>query len=358
MRYNIAMPMLRDDDTLFAALIARDPAYEGFAYVGVKTTGIFCRLTCPARKPKRTNVVFFPCRDAARDAGFRACLRCKPLDIRRPASGALEVLRDKIRAEPERRWSAMDLKGLGYDPSTVRRAFQREYGVTFAQYARAQRLGLAVDTLQRGGSVMDAQLDAGYESGSGFRDAISKLVGDAPIRTNARRILVAQWLDTPIGAMLAVTDDEGVHLLEFAERKALPAEIARLRQRVGPISFGQSRMLGALAGQVERYFSGRSLSFDIPVVQRGTAFEATVWSALQQVPPGETRSYGELARSIGRPDAARAVARANGANQVAIIVPCHRIIGADGSLTGYGGKLWRKQWLLEHERRAAAISNG
>jgi AraC family transcriptional regulator of adaptative response/methylated-DNA-[protein]-cysteine methyltransferase len=201
---------------------------------------------------------------------------------------------------------------------------------------------------------MDAQLDAGYESGSGFRDAISKLIGDAPIRTRARQILTAQWLDTPIGAMLTVVDDAGVHLLEFAERKALPTEIERLRKRVGPICFGQHAMLDTLARQVEQYFAGRSITFDVPVVQKGTGFEATVWDALRRIPAGATRSYGEIARFIDRPDAARAVARANGANQVAIIVPCHRVIGADGSLTGYGGKIWRKQWLLEHERRLAA----
>ncbi|WP_262030292.1 bifunctional transcriptional activator/DNA repair enzyme AdaA [Microvirga sp. Mcv34] len=351
--------MLRDDDTLFAALIARDPSYEGFAYVGVKTTGIFCRLTCPARKPKRQNVVFFSCRDAAQDAGFRPCLRCKPLDSRPPTSGALDTLRDRIKAEPERRWSAEDVRALGYDPSTVRRAFQREYGVTFAQYARSQRLGLAVNTLQQGGSVMDAQLDAGYESGSGFRDAIGKLIGDAPIRAPSRQILTAQWLDTPIGAMLAVADDTGVHLLEFAERKALPTEIERLRLRVGPICFGQHPMLDTLAHQVEQYFAGQSIAFDLPIVQKGTPFEATVWEALRRIPAGATRSYGEIAHSIDRPDAPRAVARANGANQVAIIVPCHRVIGADGSLTGYGGKIWRKQWLLEHERRVATnLSKG
>ncbi|WP_262296705.1 bifunctional transcriptional activator/DNA repair enzyme AdaA [Microvirga sesbaniae] len=351
--------MLRDDDTLFAALIARDPSYDGFAYVGVKTTGIFCRLTCPARKPKRQNVVFFSCRDAAQDAGFRPCLRCRPLDLRRPTSGALDPLRDRIRAEPERRWSAEDVRALGYDPSTVRRAFQREYGVTFVQYARSQRLGRAVSTLQQGGSVMEAQLDAGYESGSGFRDAISRLIGDAPIRMPARQILTAQWIDTPIGAMLAVADDAGVHLLEFAERKALPTEIARLRRRVGPISFGRHPMLDALAGQLEPYFAGRSASFTVPIAQKGTPFETTVWEALRRIPAGHTRSYGEIARLIDRPDAPRAVARANGANQVAIVVPCHRVIGADGSLTGYGGKIWRKQWLLEHERRiTATISKG
>jgi AraC family transcriptional regulator of adaptative response/methylated-DNA-[protein]-cysteine methyltransferase len=350
------MLLLHDDDTLFAALIARDPAYDGFAYVGVTTTGIFCRLTCPARKPKRTNVVFFACRDAAQDAGFRPCLRCKPLDPNRPTSAALKELRDRIGAEPERRWSAADLKALGYDPSTLRRAFQREYGVTFAQYARSQRLGLAVGRLQRGGSVLDAQLDAGYESGSGFREAIGRLIGDAPIRTAARPILAARWLDTPIGAMLAVADETGLHLLEFAERQALPREIARLKERVGPICFGQSKVIEALDDQLGQYFSGRRATFDVPVVQRGTAFEARVWEALQQVPSGQTRPYGEIARSIGRPDAPRAVARANGANQVAILVPCHRIVGADGSLTGYGGQLWRKQWLLEHERRMTTMN--
>ncbi len=347
------MQLLSDDDTLFAALIARDPSYEGFAYVGVKTTGIFCRLTCPARKPKRTNVVFFACRDTAQEAGFRPCLRCRPLDIKPPASEALHSLRERIRAEPDRRWSAGDLKALGYDPSTVRRAFQREYGVTFVQYARSQRLGLAVGTLQQGGSVMDAQLDAGYESGSGFREAISRLIGDAPIRMTAHRILTAQWLDTPIGAMLAVADDAGVHLLEFAERKALPNEIKRLRERVGPIRFGHHPMLDRLAREVEQYFSGRLTAFTVPVVQKGTAFEASVWNALREIPAGQTRSYGALAHAMDRPNAVRAVARANGANQVAIIVPCHRVIGTDGSMTGYGGKIWRKQWLLNHEQRMA-----
>ncbi|KLK93787.1 6-O-methylguanine DNA methyltransferase [Microvirga vignae] len=343
--------MLRDDDTLYTALIARDPSYEGFAYVGVRTTGIFCRLTCPARKPKRSNVVFFGSCEEAQEASFRPCLRCRPVDRQRPSSGAVETLRDRIKAEPERRWSTEDLKNLGYDPSTIRRAFRREYGVTFTQYARSHRLGLAVSRLQQGGSVMDAQLDAGYESGSGFREAIAKLVGDAPARATGRPILTAQWLDTPIGAMLAIVDDRGVQLLEFADRTALPTEINRLRTRVGPICFGNSPVLEELARQVETYFSGRLLTFGIPVVQRGSAFEATVWEALRQIPLGSTRSYGEIARSIGRPDAPRAVARANGANQVAIIVPCHRVIGADGSLTGYGGKIWRKKWLLEHERR-------
>ena len=352
------MLLPNDDDALFAALIARDPAYEGFAYVGVKTTGVFCRLTCPARKPKRGNVVFFPSREAAHRAGFRPCLRCKPLDAKRPVSGALETLREKVRLEPDRRWTATDLKALGYDPSTVRRAFQREFGMTFSQYARSQRLGAAVNTLRQGGSVIEAQLEAGYESGSGFREAITRLVGEAPVRSAAKPLLTAQWLDTPIGALLAIVDNAGLHLLEFAERKALPGEIARLRERVGPICFGHNDVLEHLSKEVERYFSGQAAGFTVPLAHQGTPFEAGVWDMLRQIPVGETRSYGQVAQMIGRPEAPRAVARANGANQIAILIPCHRVIGADGSLTGYGGKLWRKQWLLEHERRiAAAISN-
>jgi AraC family transcriptional regulator of adaptative response/methylated-DNA-[protein]-cysteine methyltransferase len=342
---------LPSDDTLFKALLARDPAYDGFAFVGVRTTGIFCRLTCPARKPKRTNVTFFPSRDAAQKAGFRPCLRCRPLDPKRPVSDAVETLRSKVEAEPDRRWSAADLRACGYDVSTVRRAFQREYGMTFARYARSTRLGHAVGTLRGGGTVMEAQLDAGYESGSGFREAITGLIGNPPARMALWSILTARWIDTPIGAMLAIADDAGLHLLEFADRAALPGEIDRLRKAVGPVCFGRNTMLDRVTEQVESYFAGRSLAFDLPLVQRGSPFAARVWDALRGIPAGETRSYGDLAQAIGRPDAVRAVARANGANQVAIVVPCHRVIGADGSMTGYGGKIWRKQWLLEHERR-------
>jgi AraC family transcriptional regulator, regulatory protein of adaptative response / methylated-DNA-[protein]-cysteine methyltransferase len=346
-----------DDDALYNALIARDPAYEGFAYVGVRSTGVFCRLTCPARKPKRANVLFFRRVEEAQEAGFRPCLRCRPLDNHFRTSGALDALRERVRAEPQRRWTSAALTALGHDSSTVRRAFKREYGVTFAQFARSQRVGHAVASLRNGARVIEAQLDAGYQSGSGFREAVNALVGEAPARTVVRRILTAQWLDTPIGAMLAVVDDAGVHLLEFADRAALPTAIARLRTRLGPVCFGHNDIMAALTDQVTRYFSGTCTSFSVPVVQTGTPFERAVWAELRRIPSGRTRSYAEVARSIDRPTAVRAVARANGANRVAIVIPCHRVIGSDGSLVGYGGKLWRKKWLIEHEHRLAAADN-
>lgn len=346
-----SMLLPRDDSSLYAALLARDPAYDGFFFVGVRSTGILCRLTCPARKPKRANVVFFSRTAEALAAGFRPWLRCRPLEMHAAAGRALETVRTLIGAEPHRRWSGAELAALGYDASTIRRAFKHRYGVTFAQYVRARRLGRGVSRLQAGDAVLEAQLESGYESGSGFREAIGRLLGEAPVRTKSRRILDARWLDTPIGAMLAVADEAGVHLLEFADRRALPAELERLQRRVGPVCFGEGPLLAALAEQLAGYFAGRLTRFDVPLAQQGTPFERSVWAALQQVPCGETRSYSQLARALGRPAAVRAVARANGANQIAIVVPCHRVIGVGGALVGYGGKLWRKQWLLEHERR-------
>ena len=161
--------------------------------------------------------------------------------------------------------------------------------------------------------------------------------------------LLSTRLDTPLGVMVAVVDDDSVRLLEFADRRALPGEITRLE----PTSAGRNEISEALAEEVNRYFSGASTTFAVKTVQHGTKFEESVWTVLQQISFGETRSYGDIARSIGRPEMAREVGQANGANQISIIVPCHRVIGADGSLIGYGGGLWRKKWLLEHERKLA-----
>jgi AraC family transcriptional regulator, regulatory protein of adaptative response / methylated-DNA-[protein]-cysteine methyltransferase len=168
--------------------------------------------------------------------------------------------------------------------------------------------------------------------------------------------LVLTRLETPLGEMVAVTDDVSLHLFEFHDRTALPTEMRRIESRAGgPVVEGATPVSAALAGELAEYFAGTRTTFSMRIVQRGSAFSSAVWAALCEIPCGETRSYGELASRLGRPSAVRAVARANGANQVAILVPCHRVIGADGTLVGYGGKLWRKQWLLDHERKTARL---
>ena len=171
----------------------------------------------------------------------------------------------------------------------------------------------------------------------------------------AAQPLVLTRLETPLGDMIAVTDDAALHLFEFHDRTALASEMRRIEQRCGAVVDGTTAASEALARELSEYFAGARTTFSARIVQRGTPFTAQVWAALCEIPCGETRSYSQIADRIGRPAAVRAVARANGANQVAILVPCHRVIGADGTLVGYGGKLWRKQWLLDHERRLGRL---
>jgi AraC family transcriptional regulator, regulatory protein of adaptative response / methylated-DNA-[protein]-cysteine methyltransferase len=339
------------DDRLFEALCARDPAYEGRAYACVTSTGIFCRLTCPARKPLRRNVEFRDSVAACLEAGFRPCLRCHPLE-----QGPEPLLADLVRAleaDPDRRWTEGCLVALGHDPSTVRRLFRRRLGMSFLDLARLRRMGRAAARLEQGGPVIEAQLDGGFTSGSGFRDAVIQQIGAAPMQAKGRATLRARWIDTPIGQMLAIADAHALHLLEFTERRAILTEIRAIQKRTGAlILWEDGPVLDCLAAELGAYFEGKAFGFAVRIARQGTPFQEQVWIALRDIPPGETRSYADLARAIGRPTATRAVAAANGANPVAILTPCHRVIGSDGSLTGYGGGLWRKRWLLSHEAPA------
>lgn len=345
---------LPDDDTLYEALMARDPAYEGRAYVGVVTTGIFCRLTCPARKPARRNCRFFDSVTACLEAGFRACKRCRPLAPDTDADPSLTTLLQALEREPDRRWTETDVAALGLDPSTARRAFKRQFGITFLEMARLARLGNGFVTLSNGGRVIDAQLEAGFDSASGFRDAFARLLGRSPAHFSGKERLKADWIDTPLGAMIAVCDRSSLHMLEFVDRRALPRELSRLQQAVkGDLGIGRFEATDRIEAELIDFFGRRSARFETPVTMHGTAFTKSVWNALRRIPAGATRSYGDIARAIGRPTAVRAVARANGANQIAIAVPCHRVIGADGALTGYGGGMWRKRKLIELERHYA-----
>ncbi|WP_259782562.1 bifunctional transcriptional activator/DNA repair enzyme AdaA [Aestuariispira ectoiniformans] len=346
-----------NDDDLYDAFMARDPAYDGFAYVGVKSTGIFCRLTCPARKPKRENAVFFATVSECMESGFRPCKRCKPLVRAGEADPMIRALTDALEREPERRWCEEDIVRMGFDPSTVRRGFKRHFGITFLEMARLRRVGKVTDQLASGGSVIDAQLDAGFDSGSGFRAAFKRLLGQPPVNLRGGELLTADWIDTPVGAMIAVADRHALHLLEFHDRKALPTELKKLQIATkSAVGIGRQPPIDQIEAELKTYFSGESANFRTPLVLHGSSFTRNVWQSLQRIPAGETQSYSRLAADMGRPTAVRAVARANGANQIAIVIPCHRVLGADGSLTGYGGGLWRKRWLLEHERRMASLN--
>lgn len=350
---------LPDDEVLYAALLARDPAWDGRAWVGVSSTGVFCRLTCPARKPKAQNCTFFDRLGAAIEAGYRACKRCHPMAPAVEGEPAVQALLAALEENPARRWAEGDIAALGYDLSTVRRAFKRHFGMTFLEMARLARLRAGGAELVGGGRVIEAQLEAGYSSASAFRAAFAGWMGLPPGAFVRDARLRADWIETPMGAMVAVSSEHALHLLEFTERRALPAELAALRRDAkGALGFGRFAPTDMIEREMADFMAGRCAAFNTPLSPLGTRFTQDVWLALRKIPAGQTRSYSQLARDMGRPEATRAVARANGANPIAIVIPCHRVLGADGSLTGYGGGLWRKQKLIELERGFAATGAG
>ena len=337
---------------MYQALVNRDTTFEGIFYVGVTTTGIFCRPTCPAKKPKRENVEFFGSPRDALYAGYRPCARCHPLDRDKKAPELVTRLRRMIDESPTGKITDSDLRSQGIDPSTARRQFNRYYGMTFQAYHRARRMGQALHEIRKGESVIGAQIDTGFESASGFWEAFKQVFGTPPSSAEQAGCLLAQWIDTPLGAMVAMGNDEGIHLLEFADRRGLENEITRLRKHLkGTVVPGTNPHLEKICEEVRGYFDATNARFTVPLITSGTPFEQKVWKQLQTIPHGETRSYSDLAKKAGSPGAVRAVGRANGRNCIAIAIPCHRVIRADGTLCGYGGGIWRKRWLLDHEKK-------
>ena len=345
------MTTLPSPEVMYRALAARDTAFDGIFYVAVRTTRIFCRSVCHARTPKRENVEFFATPHDALYAGYRPCLRCRPLDRSRASPRVVEKLLAAVEADPPGRLRDTDLTRMGIDPSSARRAFQRYCGMSFHAYHRARRMGMALTGIRKGKSMIDTQLDHGFESGSGFRDAFGRIFGSPPSQARGLDCLYARWFESPLGPLLALANDEGLHLLEFVDRRGLERELQALRRRVPQhIVPGDHAHLDSIGNELADYFIGSSMRFSTPVKLDGSSFQRAVWRALCEIPPGETRSYADIATQVSKPSAVRAVGRANGDNKLVIIVPCHRVIGADGTLTGYGGGLWRKAWLLEHER--------
>ncbi|MDP3524171.1 MAG: trifunctional transcriptional activator/DNA repair protein Ada/methylated-DNA--[protein]-cysteine S-methyltransferase, partial [Hoeflea sp.] len=310
---------LPDSDTLYDALLARDPSYDGRAYVCVSSTGIFCRLTCPARKPRRENCSFHATVGECIQAGYRACRRCHPMAPAAEAEPAIKLLLAALAERKDHRWSEPDIARMGLDPSTVRRVFNRHFGMTFLEMARLERLRNGHVALAGGSKVIEAQIDAGFASPGAFRSAFARLMGQPPKSFSVDALVKADFIDTPLGAMIALSDPTHLHLLEFADRKALPTELRRMHQLLkGRIGIGRQAPMDLLEKELEAYFAGREARFSVPLAFHGSDFTQAVWRALVSIPAGETRSYSQIAREIDHPAAVRAVARANGANQIAL----------------------------------------
>jgi AraC family transcriptional regulator of adaptative response/methylated-DNA-[protein]-cysteine methyltransferase len=336
----------------YAVIGTKDSRYEGLFITAVTSTGIFCRPSCSARKPKRENVKFFDSVQEALRHGFRPCKMCKPLEKAGETPQYIKDIIKEIHENPFQRIKDQDLRERKIEPATIRRWFQKNHNITFHGYQRMIRINLAYNQIKGGNSITESAFAVGYDSLSGFNEGYKSIFGGSARDHMDKNVLTINRFSTKLGPMFALCSDQGLCLLEFTDRRMLEREFVDLRKKMNAVILpGKHPLLEATEKQIHEYFEGKRRSFDIPLVHPGSEFQQTVWNQLKSIGYGETRSYKEQAEAIGNPKAVRAVARANGMNRIAIIVPCHRVIGSDGSLTGYAGGLDRKQWMLDFEKQ-------
>lgn len=353
--------LIADSDLrLRRALVRRDARYDGAFVYAVTTTGIYCRPSCPSPRPKPQHLRLFSDWRSAQAAGYRPCKRCHPQQADGALPGWMRRLIAQLDAAPDGRLGEDRLRALGLTPARVRRAFRSRFGITFAAYARQRRMHRAYRQLCQGRTVVETALDHGFESERGFRAAFVRAFATTPGDAGGVAPISVDWLPSPLGALLLGVDDAGVRLVDFGDGGAeLPRRLQQWRRRLGrPLLPGAHPLLEAARTQLQDYFAGRRRRFELPLAPSGTVFQRRVWEALCAIPYGATRSYADIAAAIGRPRATRAVGSANGANPIAVLIPCHRVVNASGALGGYGGGVWRKRLLLELERRGAADEAG
>jgi AraC family transcriptional regulator of adaptative response/methylated-DNA-[protein]-cysteine methyltransferase len=344
------------DDARWAAVIARDAAFDGHFVTAVETTGIYCRPSCPAKRPNRENVRFFATPAEAERAGFRPCKRCKPTE-----ASLAEQQAEKVRAAcrlietADEELKLDDLaKAVGLSPHHFHRLFKAALGITPKAYATAHRHNRVRDELGRSATVTQAIYGAGFNSNGRFYANSSEMLGMTPSQFRAGgaeaeiKFAIGQ---SSLGLVLIAASDKGVCAILFGDD---PDGLARDLNK----QFPRARLVGgdaafeALADKVIRFVEDPRPGLDLPLDIRGTAFQHRVWQALRRIPVGSTASYAEIAKAIGAPKAVRAVARACATNRIAVAIPCHRVIGSDGSLTGYAGGIERKRALLAKEAKS------
>ncbi|MDB4989173.1 MAG: regulatory protein / Methylated-DNA--protein-cysteine methyltransferase [Myxococcaceae bacterium] len=348
------MPELDSDDARYEAVRQRDRRAEGRFFYAVASTGVYCRPGCPSRLPVRKNVSFHSSCDDAEQAGFRACKRCRPRELRPDAAlhALLASMRAQLESESEHKTLAALAERAGMSPFYLQRLFKQHVGMTPRAYAAAHRLQRVERELRQGSSVTSALYEAGYSSSSRFYEAESGALGVSPAalrRGSPGLALRALVVPCSLGLVLVASTARGVCAITFGESRERMLD--DLQQRFARAVIGESDdALASLTRQVVGMIDQARFSQDLPLDLIGTAFQQKVWRALRAIPRGETRSYGELAAQIGTPSAVRAVGTACGLNPVAALVPCHRVLRGDGKLGGYRWGLERKRQLLERER--------
>jgi AraC family transcriptional regulator of adaptative response/methylated-DNA-[protein]-cysteine methyltransferase len=338
-------------DIMYQASFNKNPDFEGVFWMGVKTTGIFCRPTCTARKPKSENVEFFQNTKDAILKGYRPCKVCKPLENPNETPEYIQKILEELRENPALKFKDFDLVQRGVEPATVRRWFQKNHGMTFQAFQRMFRLNTAFKKIQQGENIMETAYDSGFESLSGFNESFKTIFGVSPKNSKTQKIIDLKRIETPIGTMYAAATAEGICMLEFTDRKMLETEFKDLAKSLNAIIIqGENPHFIPLEKELAEYFLGKRTEFTVPLSPVGTDFQKSVWKILMKIPYGETWNYKKQSEVLGDAKKVRAVANANGMNKISILIPCHRVIGSNGTLTGYGGGIWRKQKLLELEK--------
>ncbi len=344
------------DDRYWDAVIARDSKRDGEFFFAVSTTGVYCRPSCAARRPRRENVQFFRTPDAAEQAGYRACLRCRPRAFTGNAeSDGIKAICRFIEQHLDEPLTLGRLAGeFHQSPFRLQRRFKAVLGITPREYADSCRLKTLKQRLQSGDSVTRAMYDAGYGSSSRLYERTASQLGMTPDKY--RRGAIAATIrytcaDSPLGRMLIAATEKGICAIQFARTDG---ELIEGLKREFP--FAQRKTDGgglqSWVNALLRHLRGKELNSTLPLDIRATAFQRRVWTYLQSIPFGETKSYSEVAKAIGNPRACRAVARACATNPVAVAIPCHRVVREDGSMGGYRWGLERKKALLQMERGA------
>lgn len=350
---------MMNDDEMWEAVRDCDASCDGKFFYGVKTTGIYCRPSCKSKLARRENVVFFRTREEAETAGFRPCKRCRP-DLLQydPALELSERTKELLDQHfSDRLRLGRDMKGMGVSRKHLTQVFKQKYDLTPSEYLIRVRIAAARQLLQDGSEIPDAAGMAGYENLSEFYDHFRRQTGMTPARY--RQIFAddisRNVLDTPIGPLRIIASQDAVLCVEQAGRENSDAGAQADQIPVDRVISDDSpgELVKDCEAQLTEYFSGERRDFDLPVSPEGTDFQKNVWSHLREIPYGETRTYGELAAMAGNKKASRAVGMANHCNPILIVIPCHRVIGANGSLTGYAAGIEAKKFLLTMEKRYA-----
>ncbi|MFV0198146.1 methylated-DNA--[protein]-cysteine S-methyltransferase [Empedobacter falsenii] len=339
-------------DDYYKALIERKQNFVGIFFVGVKTTSVFCIATCRARKPKKENVEFFTEFKDALDNGYRPCKVCKPTENTNEAPKDVQTAIRLVKENPKSKIKDYQLRQMDISPEIIRRWFNKNYGMTFHTYQRMYRINVAFQELKNGKNTTETAFDSGYESLSGFGYTFKKILGNSPTKTIFDNIILISRFTTPLGPMFVCATENGVCLLEFVDRRMLETEFKDLQKNLNAtIIAGENEHTKQATKEITEYFEGKRKVFTVKLETPGTEFQNLVWNYLQKIEYGTTSTYQQQAENIQNPKSIRAVASANGYNRISIIIPCHRVIGKDGKLTGYGGGLERKKWLIEHEQK-------